>query len=320
MQMLGIGLLLQSSAVLAAGQPAESLELTLKLVQQHGYYAAKVDWPRISSEARARAQSKNEDSAIHYVLSALGDGHSFYRPPPPKTAMLLARKPSKALPVNSLSKLQQQIAAIAIISVHGWSGSGKAALDAAMALKSQVHQALTGRRCGIVLDFSANSGGNMWPMLSGLSPLLSEGLLGAFQDSSGKKNIIEKKAGSIFYKGHIASAQAVTFYQQHYPVLPIAVIVGAKTASSGEIVSILFDGQPNVRSFGQRTAGYATANTTYRLPNGGKAMITTAVTLNREGKVFERFMVPDTVTTEPLAAATSWLQESCHQSITNASK
>ena len=73
--MLGIGLLLQSSAVLAAGQPAESLELTLKLVQQHGYYAAKVDWPKISSEARARAQSKNEDSAIHSVLSALGDGH-----------------------------------------------------------------------------------------------------------------------------------------------------------------------------------------------------------------------------------------------------
>lgn len=73
-----------------------------------------------------------------------------------------------------------------------------------------------------------------------------------------------------------------------------------------------------VRSFGQRTAGYATAKTTYRLPNGGKAMITTAVTLNREGKVFERFMVPDTVTTEPLAAATSWLQETCQQDSTKA--
>jgi hypothetical protein len=318
--MLWIGLLLQSSAVLAAAQPAESLELTLKLVQQHGYYAAKVDWPRISSEARARAQSKNEDSAIHYVLSALGDGHSFYRPPPSQAARFWADKPTKALPVNSLFKLQQQTAEMTVISIHGWTGSGQAALDAAMALKSQVHQALTGRRCGIVLDFSANSGGNMWPMLSGLSPLLSEGLLGAFQDSSGEKIIIEKKAGNIFYNGHIASAQAATFYQQHYPVLPIAVIVGAKTASSGEIVPIMFDGQPNVRIFGQRTAGYSTANTTYHLPNGGKAMITTAVTLNRKGKVFERFMVPDTVTTEPLPAATSWLKESCQQGSTNASE
>lgn len=247
------------------------------------------------------------------MLSALGDGHSFYRPPAPQAARFWASKPTKTLAVNSLSKFQQQTEEIAVISLHGWSGSGQAALDAALALKSQVHQALIGRRCGIVLDFSANSGGNIWPMLSGLSPLLSEGQLGAFQDNSGNKIIIEKKAGSIFYNGNIASAQTTIFYQQHYPVLPIAVIVGTKTASAGEIVPIMFDGQPNVRIFGQRTAGYATANTTYRLPNGGKAMITTAVTLNREGKVFERFIVPDTVTTAPLAAATSWLMASCQQ-------
>lgn len=318
--MLALGLLLQSSTALVAAQPADSLELTLKLVQQHGYYAAKVDWPKISSEARTRAQSKNEDSAIHYVLSALGDGHSFYRPPPPQAARSWADKPTKALPVNSLSKLQQQTAEIAVISIHGWIGSGQAALDAAMALKSQVHQALTGRRCGIVLDFSANSGGNMWPMLSGLSPLLSEGLLGAFQDRSGNNISIEKRSGRIFYNGHIASAQAATFFQQQYPVMPIALIVGAKTASSGEIVPIMFDSQPNVRSFGQRTAGIASANTSYRLPNGGKVMITTAVTLNRQGKVFDRYMVPDTISKEPLAAATSWLQKSCRQSMTTVSE
>ncbi len=318
--MLALGLLLQSAVALAAGQPADSLEFTLKLVQQHGYYAATVDWPKISSEARAMRQSKNEDSAIRYVVSALGDGHSFYRPPPPQAAKVWASKPTKAIPVNSLSKLQQHTAEIAVISIHGWSGSGQAALDAAMALKSQVHQVLAGKHCGIVLDFSANSGGNMWPMLSGLSPLFSEGRLGAFQDRNGNNINIEKRAGGIFYNGRIASAQAATFFSQQYPVMPIAVIVGAKTASSGEIVPILFDGQPHVRSFGQRTAGIATANTTYHLPNGGKAMITTAVTLNRHGKVFDRYLVPDTISKEPLAAATSWLTKNCQQSITTASE
>jgi C-terminal processing protease CtpA/Prc len=180
-------------------------------------------------------------------------------------------------------------------------------------LRSHLVNVLAVPRCGIVLDFSGNSGGNMWPMLVGLSPLLTEGVLGYFKDAHGTTKAIEKKAGGIFIGGSGHKLNGATIQQPRYPVVLVAVAVGARSASSGEIVPIMFHGQENVRMFGQRTSGYSTVNTTFRLPNGGTANITTAVTLDRHERVFEAHIQPETLAKKPVEAAARWISNQCQR-------
>jgi hypothetical protein len=40
-----------------------------------------VDWQELEKDARRLLSSQGEDAAIRFVVKALGDNHSFYRPP-----------------------------------------------------------------------------------------------------------------------------------------------------------------------------------------------------------------------------------------------
>ena len=106
------------------------------------------------------------------------------------------------------------------------------------------------------------------------------------------------------------------------PRLPksIAFVIGPRTASSGEITPILFRGQAGVRYFGAPSAGYSTANTTIRLPNGGLLALTTAATVDRNGQAYEHELVPDVRTEEPIAQAAAWVTAQCRRTGSGARK
>ncbi len=294
---------------LAAAQEHPSLDLTLKLARERGYRAAQVDWNGVEAEARSLALDQGEDEAIRFVLKSLRDGHSFYRPP----QKIVTELPSANSATRVLSEAQPPIEDVPVIRINNWSGSHQEAMTATLALRSHLVTALSEPRCGIILDFSSNTGGNMWPMLVGLSPLLSEGVLGYFKDARDTAKAIEKKAGGIYVGGSGHVLNGSTGQQPSHPAILIAVAVGPRTSSSGEIVPIMFHGQENVRLFGQRTSGQSTANSTFPLPNGGTANVTTAVTLDRHGRVFDTFIEPETLTQQPLAESARWISSHCQR-------
>ena len=43
------------------------------------------------------------------------------------------------------------------------------------------------RPCGWIVDLRSNTGGNMWPMLAGIGPVLGEGKVGGFIFPNGKE-------------------------------------------------------------------------------------------------------------------------------------
>ena len=49
---------------------------------------------------------------------------------------------------------------------------------------------------------------------------------------------------------------------------PIAVLQSSATGSAGEATLLAFHGQPGVRTFGQTSAGLATANQGKNMPDG----------------------------------------------------
>jgi C-terminal processing protease CtpA/Prc len=138
-------------------------------------------------------------------------------------------------------------------------------------------------------------------MLSGLKPLLGAGNFGSFRDRQGRD--------SPWDPSKLDGCSAPIPHD-----VRVAVLIGPKTASSGEAVVVAFSGMPNARSFGGETSGLSTSNRTFRLPDGGALFLTNAIDVDRTGKEFPQGITPDVVVEQEgtdddtLAAAQAWLE------------
>ncbi|WP_439663292.1 S41 family peptidase [Lentzea sp. HUAS TT2] len=162
------------------------------------------------------------------------------------------------------------------------------------------------RPTGWVVDLRGNHGGDMHPMLTVVAPLLGNGERGRFIGPHG-----ETSWG--IRRGHVYNGRRTAFRHRRIPAAlnqPVAVLVDKDTASSGEAVLISFLGAQNTRTFGQPTAGYATANQTFGLPDGAKLAITTALMADRTGRTYGNTPIaPQTLvdSDDALSAAIEWL-------------
>lgn len=186
--------------------------------------------------------------------------------------------------------------------------------------------------CGWIVDLRRNSGGNMWPMLAGVGPLLGEGELGAFVSRRGKR-AWRYADGKAFLDGGSVSAKVEGEpYRGRRPGTPVAVLTSGFTGSSGEAVLIAFRGRPATRSFGEPTYGVPTANTVKLLPDGAQIILTVARDADRTGRIYDDKIAPEERVSvdwtrfgqddDPVTlAAASWLlaQRACRTQVADAS-
>ncbi|MCP1386747.1 S41 family peptidase [Corynebacterium sp. TA-R-1] len=165
-------------------------------------------------------------------------------------------------------------------------------------------RARDGGACGAIVDLRGNTGGNMYPMLAGVSPLLPDGPAFFFQFQAGEMPI-EIDGNSVTPAG-TALSQPVGKWE-----VPLAVLVDDHTASSGEAVMLAFRGLDRSRSFGSPTAGYASSNSVFDFPDGSALLITQAWDKARTGEVFGEDPVPpdtDVRLSGTVPAAKDWLR------------
>ena len=148
----------------------------------------------------------------------------------------------------------------------------------------------TNKRAWIV-DLRPDTGGNMYPMIGGLAPLLPVGKLYAFAN------------------GHrVATAQVgidrggVTINRQRvFGALdagsrvgpPVIVVFGATCASSCEQTANALAARPRTLFIGEPTAGYLTANTPLLINDAYVMLLTTGYTQDPCGHVLEANLTPD---------------------------
>lgn len=157
--------------------------------------------------------------------------------------------------------------------------------------------------CGAIVDLRGNTGGDMYPMLAGLSPLLPDGPAFFFQFGAGEM-AVEIEGNSVTSTGTSLSNPAGKWDA------PVAVLVDDNTGSSGEATMLAFRGLDRSRSFGSPTAGYASTNSVFDFPDGSALLITQAWDKARTGEVFGEDPVPPDTHTRPAeaaAAAKEWL-------------
>jgi C-terminal processing protease CtpA/Prc len=166
-----------------------------------------------------------------------------------------------------------------------------------------------------IVDLTECQGGDMWPMLSGIGPLIGKGKVGSFFTINDKEEgtwNYENGRAFILSKDSIVHTVKSPFVNKDINPNKIAVLQGEKTASSGEAILVAFLGKKNVRTFGRKTATYSTANESFDLTNGSILWVTTAVYADRDLNKYPDGILPmvevenDSIS---LNEAIKWLNE-----------
>ena len=281
----------------------------LELIEGNALNAPGVDWDLISQTAFELAKGAATPAAtytsIRYAIAALHDHHSFFLPPPQE-----GEKPAAPPPRNTF-RPRQVTRRVGYVWVPGFEGTEADQQEAfAAALQAAIAQIDDQSICAWVVDLSDNTGGNMWPMLAGLAPILGPGNVGSFESPNG--TAVEWVVGPG--RAELDGTALVSLdapYQLKRPDPAVAILIGRATASSGEAVALAFRGRPDTRLFGEPTAGLTTANQGFELSDGAALILATAVMADRNGHKggIDVTILPDepVADTEQPGAAARWL-------------
>jgi carboxyl-terminal processing protease len=138
-----------------------------------------------------------------------------------------------------------------------------------------------------IIDLRDNIGGNRWPMLAGLTPIIGDGLIGY-------NIVLNKHLPIIIKKGLINYSTIETNqYTTKRPFKKIAVIINEHTGSSGEMVAIALLGFEETKSFGQESGGYTTINSSRDYKDGTQLYLETGYSVDKNKKIYFPSIKPD---------------------------
>jgi carboxyl-terminal processing protease len=280
----------------------------IAVMQEHSINRGKIDWNTFRTTVMAAggaAQSVEQTfPAIRTSLELLGDGHSFYRPVT-GTSITAARAcvaPNAGTPTLPPT--------VGYVRVGSFSGSNAEANAFANAIQGAIAGADRDGLAGWIVDVRGNGGGNMWPMLAGVGPVLGTGRAGYFIDPLGAATAWEYRDGGAWLSGVLLQG-VDTPYRLRRESPRVAVLIDGATGSSGEAIVIAFQRRPETRSFGTATCGRSTANQQYTMSDGALLFLAVAVMADRTRSPYGAQIVPDEQVADPQEAeqrAVAWLQ------------
>jgi hypothetical protein len=306
---IGLGLI-----PLAAQMPASSavqtppaiageyLDQALTILRRFHINSPSADWNRITAEAHATARGAAAPAdtyeAIRGAIRALGEPHTFLR----VAASTPAAPPRPPVVMPSHELVDDRFGLVRLPMFIGTP-------QQSTAYSATLRDALAGMDrqgvCGWIIDLRDNGGGNMWPMLGGLDPLLGAAPFGSFRDPAGNETRWGRANGTVT-SGPVAGTEspAITL---RAATAPVALLIGPRTGSSGEMTAIGLIGRPGTRSFGAPTRGFTSSNRVFPLSDGATLVVTTAYVRDRTGHEYRGPIRPDETAEDALAAARRWL-------------
>jgi C-terminal processing protease CtpA/Prc len=145
--------------------------------------------------------------------------------------------------------------------------------------------------CGWIVDLRDNGGGNSWPMLAGVGPILGEGLAGFFL-RDGQTIPWGYRSGAAWLGDEVIQRVAQP-YELRRPDPPVAILTNRYTVSAAEATEIAFGGRPATRRFGQPTAGAPNAPIRTQLSDGAVLQVAHTKEADRTGHVYDGPIAPD---------------------------
>ena len=282
------------SLMLAGCQSPEQkyVKKAVKLMDKHGLFAEGPAWEQTRAAAlEAKPGSKEEAYEIaRTALKVAGGKHSFISTVERQQESATEDKATEP----SVTTVDDGILLIVLPHFSGQSADenqryAKAVLDALPEADAPK---------GVVIDLRGNTGGNMYPMIAAIHRFLPDDNILRFKT---RKFTMPVTKESVLRNVGLSARPALD--------CPVALLTDEWTASSGEAVLLCFRGLEKARTFGAPTAGYASANAPYPMPDGSQLVLTTGCDMARTGEIFcDDPIAPDVTTDQPLEEATKWIK------------
>ncbi len=273
----------------------------------------RIDWTELEMKANLLAAGAKTPADVHaaiaYVLPRI-NFHSFLIKPQRATKMagtnLNAGEIDPDIEFATGRFINDSIAYLVV--PHLGSGHPPSLKAYADSLQRLIATLDTDKTAGWIIDLRDNDGGNCWPMLAGVGPLIGEGTCGYFmgRDGSNTTRWFYEDGNSGMEDYRIVESLG---YKLKCPASRIAVLTGPETKSSGEVTAVAFRGLENARSFGAPTGGYSTTNSNISLSDGGLVLLTVSVYGDRNKNGYGAEIEPDVLAEDALAEALKWLME-----------
>jgi carboxyl-terminal processing protease len=294
---LEVGALATDTRPPAAPAAARYLDAALELMREHALRRGDVHWPTLRAQAlehaRGAATAADTHLAVRFAVRELGDRHSYLQSAAASRALAAAPVSNARTGTPALAPGGRRLDRVGYLSVPGFAGGTPVQqLEFAESLRNTVQAVEETGICGWVIDLRQNTGGNLWPMLAGLGPVLGDGELAASVYPDGRRVAVWHRGGQAGF-GEYTQLRVRSPYRAAQ--LPIAVLLGPATASSAEVLAVAFRGRPQTRSFGAPTRGLSAGNRTFALPDGASLVLTVAATSDVEGRVYLGPIAPDEV-------------------------
>jgi carboxyl-terminal processing protease len=306
---------------------ARYVERALDILERNSIRRSAIDWPSfrtaVLKQARGAAAPADTYPALRFALGSLGDHHS-YLLTPERTAALAEAPVSNArtgrAPMPPRGSLLDGIAYVWLPGFAG--GSAAKQVEFAEQVQQTIRQLDAAETCGWIVDLRDNTGGNLWPMLAGIGPLIGDGEAASADYPDGRRVPLWYRDGRAGLGDYVQLRVAGAAYELRTPQPYVAVLQGPRTASSGEVIAAAFRGLPRHRSFGSATRGLSSGNRTFDLSDGAALVLTVAATRDRTGRSYVGALEADEPTARDAAdtplpsqhavgAAIRWLRQHC---------
>ncbi len=276
------------------------IDTSIAIMKTNAVNRDKVDWKNI--EAIAISQSINKENAYQLgpiyrmLFKSLNDFHGgFYCWD--STYKWNRQQPEYSDSIRNEWKkgvfLQKMIVQgnIGYLRVPYMSFTERNELDKkAQALNDSLCALLDQNVTGIILDLRLNGGGAMYPMMLGLEQLLGDGKVGSFETESHENWIIKDNS---FFLDTNSLVTVIPKCNSNNRNIPVAVLIGPATGSSGEFLAIAFKKRKNTIFIGTNTAGYITSVKGFKINDAVTLLLSTGYGRDREGEIYDHALAPD---------------------------
>jgi hypothetical protein len=282
------------------------LDEVIELLENNSINKSKIDWNefRISVFEKAGNAQSIQDTypAVTYAISKLGDSHSYFSP-----VIDIEKMQDKPLPILLDEPTPEDIGYVRVPFCIGTDDEMNAYVSL---IQTKIIQQIDTNLKGWIIDLRGNFGGNMWPMLLSIEPLMGNGTLGYFVDADNNYKAWKLASGKAFI-GDALVYENLEVKELNLSKSYIAVLTNNETASSGEAIAVAFKNRINTKSFGGSTFGVSTGCVSHQLSDGSIINLAESVFADGSRKRYGYSIAPDMETDEKdaLKKGIEWIYE-----------
>lgn len=288
------------------------VDTLFKTIKSYSVHRENVDWNRLTKRFEAKLDSaKTADDTLKcfvFIFKELNDVHSsiyyknkyygHYKGVDKETAKKL--KPLLDRTAQQTNKIKTELVAdhYGYIQIPGFQAFGDQSVSnkVAQAIQDSLCQYKSEKIDGYIVDLRLNGGGNLFPMLTGLSSFLGNGPIGGNADESGKLALAWSIRNGNYYQNDYPLTTVSSSCSLNYTELPVVMLLGPSTRSSGEATAIAFKHRKNTYFIGNSTpGGYTTSNAYWQITGDLALNLSTSYFADRQGNVYRDLVEPDLV-------------------------